>query len=108
MSLMDNGKDWLITSPKFRRFLIITGWLTMIGIPVFIVAVKYATTPSYAAIYSILATVVGSATGLYMWNRGQQDKTITNDIAGKLADMVIKNMGNDGGGPGDMPPPPGG
>lgn len=71
---------WQKSAPYVRRFVLVTGWLTYLAIPLLILKYDYPVSTQFVAIYSSLGTAVGTAIGFYFYRRGDQDKKITEMI----------------------------
>jgi uncharacterized membrane protein len=77
---VDEFPNWQKTAPYVRRFVLITGWLVYLAIPLIILNSGYAVNTAFAMIYGSLGTTMGVAIGFYFYRRGEQDN--------KLADTV--------------------
>ena len=72
--------NWQKSAPYVRRFVMITGWLAYIIIPILILKYNYPVSTQFVAIYTGLGSSVGIAIGFYFYRRGKQDSTITDKI----------------------------
>lgn len=76
LSIMDDIPKWQRTAPYVRRFIVITGWLSFISIPILCLTLNRNVSAVFASMYATFSAVLGVAVGFYFYKRGNQDVTI--------------------------------
>ena len=78
LSTLDDIPKWQRTAPYVRRFIVITGWLAFISIPILCLYWNRNIDAVFASMYATFSAVLGVAVGFYFYKRGNQDTTLTN------------------------------
>lgn len=68
-----------------RRFVLTTGWIVYILIPLLILFMGYPANAAFAAIYGSLGATVGIAVGFYFYKKDQTDDASTVKPAAETA-----------------------
>lgn len=88
---MNNANEnWIFkASPITRRILLATGWLALLGIPIYIMTHNINITLEFVGMYSVLALAVGAIAGIYVFDRGKQDTIVATALSSKFGGMAI-------------------
>ena len=89
--------NWQKTAPYVRRFVLITGWLVYLAIPLLILRFSYPVNTAFAAIYGSLGTTVGVAVGFYFYRRGEQDNKVADTVRGSINEEIYRTHEEKGG-----------
>jgi uncharacterized membrane protein len=89
--------NWQKTAPYVRRFVLITGWLVYLAIPLLILRFGYPVNAAFAAIYGSLGTTVGVAVGFYFYRRGEQDNKVADTVRGSINEEIYRTHEEKGG-----------
>lgn len=91
---MNNANEnWIFkASPITRRILLATGWLALLGIPIYIMTHNINITLEFVGMYSVLALAVGAIAGIYVFDRGKQDTIVATAISSKFGGMAINKV----------------
>ena len=92
-NVLDNQGDWVVTAPRTRKIMMLTGWAAMIALPFAIVGLRYPVSNGMAMIYATLASVVGVMCSIYTYYRGKQDTQVIDQASGRLADIITQKAG---------------
>ncbi|MDY0015844.1 MAG: hypothetical protein RBS13_06500 [Bacteroidales bacterium] len=94
---VDEFPNWQKTAPYVRRFVLITGWLVYLAIPLLILRFSYPVNTAFAVIYGSLGTTVGVAVGFYFYRRGEQDNKVADTIRGSINEEIYRTHEEKGG-----------
>ena len=89
--------NWQKTAPYVRRFVLITGWLVYLAIPLLILRFDYPVNTAFAVIYGSLGTTVGVAVGFYFYRRGEQDNKVADTVRGSINEEIYRTHEEKGG-----------
>ncbi|NCD10791.1 MAG: hypothetical protein EOL98_15535 [Negativicutes bacterium] len=89
--------NWQKTAPYVRRFVLITGWLVYLAIPILILLFGYPVNTAFAVIYGSLGTTVGVAVGFYFYRRGEQDNKVADTVRGSINEEIYRTHEEKGG-----------
>ena len=89
--------NWQKTAPYVRRFVLITGWLVYLAIPLLILRFSYPVNTAFAVIYGSLGTTVGVAVGFYFYRRGEQDNKVADTVRGSINEEIYRTHEEKGG-----------
>lgn len=93
---LEDLPKWQRTAPYVRRFVLITGWLVYIAIPLLILRSSYSANAAFAAIYGSLGTTMGVAIGFYFYRRGEQDNTVVGAAIDASNEKVCEDVADRG------------
>jgi len=80
LSIMDELPKWQKTAPYVRRFIVITGWVAFISIPILCLYWNRNIDAVFASMYATFSAVLGTVVGFYFYRRGSQDAALTNAV----------------------------
>ncbi len=89
----NTNENWIFkASPITRRILLATGWIALLGIPIYIMMHNINITLEFVGMYSVLALAVGSIAGIYVFDRGKQDTIVATALSSKLGGVAINKV----------------